>query len=1217
VRISFGELPDFNQCSVKEITIGLYKVGTKDDSDNWTMITNRLSTPDTVGYDADAEIQKASQYINSASLECVTSTVDQSTGVAVFDSNLDPGFYFGTLISGPEDFSMSSFFVTALTSIEFSMEPKWSLVTSATVTKKWEDDSDRDGKRKSVEVKLFKKIKGNDASEAPYIDKSGKEDKEVTANIDSDTTFTVNNLPKYVDPRTRSTLYEYEWKETTTIDGYTVEPKLTGPDEKNYANAWVTSLVNKHTPERINLEIHKRWVDKSGTEIDPPSMDVSVDLYQRIGKSGPWQKYNDKPYVLNASNNWRALVNDLYAYQDGKIVYYRWVEKALTDYTLVSSPESLIVTVDNLDDAVQINGKSYIATELENRHDDEKTRHTVVKFWSDESDQDGLRDSDSLRRDEDKVESITIKLLKNGEEVKGKAVTIEESNLKKDEWSHTWDDLDRYTNGKENVYTCEEVIVPKGYTMSVSPSGSDAEVPHYETMITNTHIPETVDLTIEKVWKGDEKYPGYRKPITVIIHNNVVGDKDTPVTLSAENADPKNPNRWVVLKNVPKYSKGQEIEYSVAELKVDGYTTSVTKSRNKYQFTITNTLDVVSFSVTKEWDDGDNADKLRNKVEIQLLADGKVVSTITLPKNGDVSDASEKNWIHRWEEMPRKNEKGDTIAYEVKELTSLTGYSKPVISGNTTTGFRIRNPHTPYTGSLRIQKNVTVNGESTTGTAADGTYSFQVTGPNNYSQTVEIAVTNGKSGVTTINDLTPGTYTVTEEVPSDMTLVEENGRSVEVTGNNTSDIPTVAFTNDLTVEPSLGSLRIRKSVTVNSNATRGTRADGTYTFRVTGPNNYDQTVEITITNGASRTVRLNNLTPGTYTVTETVPSGMTLVGGNDKTADVTANNTSDIPVVSFTNNRTVTTPTPTPPTTPTPVVTTPPSRITTTTPTPTRTTVTPTPSTPRTITGSKVWVDDNNSHGTRPSSITLHLYANGSEVAATPTWSSTDGDVWSYTYTGLPSVDSAGRTITYTVGEESVAGYNGTVNGFTITNRLVPQPPQNYISVSGQKSWADDANAEGLRPGYITVRLYRNGTEIDSRNVTAGTGWSYTFASLPADDGYGNVYTYTVREDGVPGYYARQDGFNLTNYRLPPTTTPPPTVPRTSSTPPPAFETLTEENLEDLLDIFDYDTPLWGGLLGTGDTIPVYPFVFGGIGIAALLVLIIFGRRRKDEGAAA
>ena len=71
----------------------------------------------------------------------------------------------------------------------------------------------------------------------------------------------------------------------------------------------------------------------------------------------------------------------------------------------------------------------------------------------------------------------------------------------------------------------------------------------------------------------------------------------------------------------------------------------------------------------------------------------------------------------------------------------------------------------------------------------------------------------------------------------------------------------------------------------------------------------------------------------------------------------------------------------------------------------------------------------------------------------------------------------------------------------------------------------------------------------------------------------------------------------------------PPT--RGSSTPPPSYSSRTEEELEDLADILDYDTPLYGGLLGTGDRTPIYPFIFAAVGAAALIILLVFGRKRR------
>ena len=47
-------------------------------------------------------------------------------------------------------------------------------------------------------------------------------------------------------------------------------------------------------------------------------------------------------------------------------------------------------------------------------------------------------------------------------------------------------------------------------------------------------------------------------------------------------------------------------------------------------------------------------------------------------------------------------------------------------------------------------------------------------------------------------------------------------------------------------------------------------------------------------------------------------------------------------------------------------------------------------------------------------------------------------DEWKYSFTNLPKY-SAGNEIVYTVSEESVTGYETTINGYDITNTHVPE----------------------------------------------------------------------------------------------------------------------------------------------------------------------------------
>ena len=275
----------------------------------------------------------------------------------------------------------------------------------------------------------------------------------------------------------------------------------------------------------------------------------------------------------------------------------------------------------------------------------------------------------------------------------------------------------------------------------------------------------------------------------------------------------------------------------------------------------------------------------------------------------------------------------------------------------------------------------------------------------------------------------------------------------------------------------------------------------------------------------------------------------------------------------------------------------------------------PTPPPTTRVTGRKVWVDEGNAHRTRPASITVQLYADGELTDAKPTWTDTDSDNWSYAFNGLPS-EKDGVAIEYTVRELPVDGYETSISGTTITNTLIPREPER-VTLSGQKTWVDGDNADGKRPNHITVRLLRDGREVESRVVTAATGWKYAFEKQPVDDGYGNKYTYTLQEDAVPGYFSRIDGLNVTNTRLPekpktPDEKRPPSDRRGTS---PKFGRLNMEELEDLIDLFGYDTPLWGGLLGTGDETPVWPFAFAGAGLLAVIALLATGKRRR-RGAA-
>ena len=66
---------------------------------------------------------------------------------------------------------------------------------------------------------------------------------------------------------------------------------------------------------------------------------------------------------------------------------------------------------------------------------------------------------------------------------------------------------------------------------------------------------------------------------------------------------------------------------------------------------------------------------------------------------------------------------------------------------------------------------------------------------------------------------------------------------------------------------------------------------------------------------------------------------------------------------------------------------------------------------------------------------------------------------------------------------------------------------------------------------------------------------------------------------------------------------------RNSGTPIAHFEEMSDEELEELFDMFSYGLPLYG-ILQTGDETPLYPFIFGSAGILALLLALRKKKRR-------
>lgn len=267
--------------------------------------------------------------------------------------------------------------------------------------------------------------------------------------------------------------------------------------------------VSKAESSYVNVDGVVYYV-KTGQVVDKPETDsgsVEIDgiknLKGRNFKKGDSWSFAIKADSADAPMPEKSTVS--IQPEDGAVEYFTFGEIHFTRadlagtnsktfrYTITESGSVANVTNDSATHTVNVTvsydrntkklsvkaaylngGKSGSSAEFNNEYHKPVTSVQGKKVWADSNDRSQMR-----------PESITIHLLRNGEEIKTKTVT--EAN----DWKWTFDNLDKFdANDKEYKYTIKEDTVPF-YTSAES---KDADG---NTVITNTYKPEKLEL------KGD------------------------------------------------------------------------------------------------------------------------------------------------------------------------------------------------------------------------------------------------------------------------------------------------------------------------------------------------------------------------------------------------------------------------------------------------------------------------------------------------------------------------------------------------------------------------------------------------------------------------------------------------------------------------------------------------------------------------------------------
>lgn len=933
--------------------------------------------------------------------------------------------------------------------------------TVINITEVWHDENDQDGIRPRKMIAIVVGSNGNRH--------------EVPLHSSGDWHYTCDDLVKYWK---NGQLVDYT-VEAVTIDGYTSEVKSLGNN--------VFEVHNTHIPETISKTVTKTWKDNENQDgIRPASVTVTLTGSNAVSKTA----------ALNEDNGWTATFENLPKRDHGNIVAYNvkesdtagyeasvvktedgfqlinehdsettmrtvtlvWRDEDNRDgvrpdavtYTLHGSDGSEQEKTVNKDDAwndvvfedlpVYQNGQriSYTLTEsaidgyandirssgntftVTNTHIPETVNVDVTKIWTDGENQDGNR-----------PDSISVIL--TGSDGKRYTTTITAAN----NWKHTFLKLPKFFNeGTQIEYTLTEDTM-SGYS-DVVEKRSD-----YVFVLTNKYSPATVDVTIVKKWDDDNDRDGMRPESVDIVLNGSDGKLYTG-TLSTENG------YTCVFQSVPKYHDGGTlINYTIAEEKIPGYTTTIAKDASGYKFTLTNakTIDTVTKTVSKVWDDNNNQDGLRpTAITVILTGDdgSRRVKSVT----------AAENWTVTFENLPKNQNHGQNIQYTVSEAFA-SGYTEAITQNGD--NYTITNTHTPASSEFFVTKIWKDNGNN------DGMRPDEITvtahGSDGRSYTKKLNADNQWSVMfSNLPKYADGKvieYSLTEEsVPGYTSSITRNGKSFVLINTHVDETKNITITKAWNDGNNQDGLR-PKTITAVVNG-----SDGSARF-------------VQLFEGQNWATNLNNLpkykngTEIQYTVKENaIPGYETEI---KQTGDSYAITNSHTPAVV-------------------------------------------------TVSAVKVWDDANNQDGIRPSLIQVTL--TGSDGSARNA-AITKNDGWTYQFKNLPKYKN-GVKIDYTLQETNSNPYTYEIvkgsdeYSFTITNNYVPA----VVNVPVTTVWDDDDNRDGIRAKETAITLQGSNGKTYQRIVTGKDSFATVFENMPKFFDEGKEVVYTVTQNEMNGYTA-------------------------------------------------------------------------------------------------
>ena len=348
-----------------------------------------------------------------------------------------------------------------------------------TITKKWDDANNQDGKRDDVTLTLNASANGRliDWDVLKDIAKNG-------ANLTMDETaehvfaraeftddkdsysYTFRNVPKYANFNDVNTLIDFAVTENEVPDFYEIDAE----------NSTRLMIVNVHEVKTMNIHVTKVWEDENNNDGYRPDA-ITVKLY------ADGALYGEKTITPDENDVWETTFENLPVYKKGETISYTVEEDAIDEYTATYSNEKPIVGGDYDEAAREVT--------ITNRYEIKKMNIKVIKIWADSDNEDKLRPN-----------ALSFDLYKTVGG--GERELVLQFQLRSSTGTSVWKykdlrttigGLNVYENGEKIHYSIEETTVIEGYTVKYIDNDivggnkvNDQYQTDFMTWVTNYHI---------------------------------------------------------------------------------------------------------------------------------------------------------------------------------------------------------------------------------------------------------------------------------------------------------------------------------------------------------------------------------------------------------------------------------------------------------------------------------------------------------------------------------------------------------------------------------------------------------------------------------------------------------------------------------------------------------------------------------------------------------